>query len=206
MMDSMKIYNKLKGYNHYINGWERMKRAAVFLLLVDIDGEANLIFEVRAKKLASQPGDICFPGGKIDEDELPVQTAFREIYEEIGIDQKDISFITELDTLVRNDGLIIHPFLGYIKNINSIKVSPDEVDHVFYAPISYFQNGEILEVENELKIIRGENFPYHLIQNGKNYKFKNGKSRSLFYIYKDYVIWGITAEILFSFINKINNN
>jgi 8-oxo-dGTP pyrophosphatase MutT (NUDIX family) len=55
----------------YISGWDKMKRSAVIIPLVEINGEINLLFEVRSKRLKSQPGDICFPGGQIEIGETP---------------------------------------------------------------------------------------------------------------------------------------
>lgn len=202
-MDMNKIENKFKNIEPYINGWERMRRASVIIPLININGEINILFEVRAKRLTSQPGDICFPGGKIDKGEWPKETALREMHEELGVCGNDIRIVNELDTLIRHDGLIIHPFLGIVDNLYNLSISENEVDHVFCVPLQYLLNYKPLEVNNLLKVERGENFPYHLIVNGENYKFRDGEYRSLFYKYKDYVIWGITAEMLTNFLNKI---
>ena len=197
------IKEKLSYKDRYINGWEKMKRASIVIPLLEIDNESYILFEVRAKKLKSQPGDICFPGGKIDKGETPKETALREIDEELGL--RNIDIIKEMDTVVRHDGMIIHPFLAKVNNIEELNINKDEVEEVFYVPISYLLDCSPMEVKNKLVVERGENFPYHLIQQGKNYKFKNGEYISTFYQYKDYVIWGITASILKSFLNNIKN-
>ena len=98
-MNIKDIKNKIENNKSYINGWERMRRAAIIIPLVEINNEVCILFEVRAKKLNSQPGDICFPGGKIDGDETPKEAALREMFEELGI--KSIDIINELDTVVR---------------------------------------------------------------------------------------------------------
>jgi len=195
------IKNKMENVEPYINGFEDMKRAAVIVPLVEIEKEIYILFEVRAKKLKSQPGDICFPGGQIDFLETPKEAALREIYEELNL--KNIEIVKELDTLVRHNGIIIHPFLGIIKDIESLNLSQDEVDHVFYIPLDYLLNHEPLEVISKVEQKRGEDFPYELIFNGNDYKFKDGEDKILFYTYKEYVIWGITAKMLKSFFNKI---
>lgn len=202
-MDISSIQKSFINVEPYINGWEKMKRASVIIPLVEVNGEVNILFEVRAKKLISQPGDICFPGGKIDKGEWPKEAAQREIFEELGLSINDIKVVNELDTLVKHDGLIIHPFLGVVENTDNLNINEDEVDHIFYVPIEYLLSYEPLEINNKLIVERGEGFPYHLIVNGENYKFRDGQHRSLFYQYKDYVIWGITAEMLTSFLNKI---
>jgi len=200
-MNIKDIKNKIENNKPYINGWERMRRAAIIIPLVEINNEVYILFEVRAKKLNSQPGDICFPGGKIDGDETPKEAALREMFEELGIENIDI--INELDTVVRYDGIIIHPYLGIIENIKEIKINESEVDHVFYVPLNYLLNHEPLEVNSKLKIERPEEFPYDLIVNKENYKFREAKHRLLFYKYENYNIWGITAEMLKNFLQKL---
>lgn len=200
----MKIDNiekKIKNIKHYINGWERMRRASIIIPLVEINEVVHILFEVRAKKLKSQPGDICFPGGKIDDNETPKEAAFREIFEELGINNIDI--INELDTVVRYDGIIIHPYLGIIKDIKEINVNESEVDHVFYVPLDYLIKHKPLEVNNRINVERSKDFPYDLIVDKENYKFREASYRSLFYKYQNYNIWGITAEMLKNFLEKL---
>lgn len=200
-MDIKNIKDKVENIKPYINGWERMKRSAVIIPLVKINNEINILFEVRAMKLNSQPGDIGFPGGRIDGDETPKEAALREIFEELGVENVDV--INELDTVVRYDGIIIHPFLGVIKNMEEINISESEVDHVFCVPLEYLLNHKYLEVNSKVKIERTKEFPYDLIVNKENYKFREASYRTLFYKYEEYNIWGITAEILQNFLNKL---
>ena len=195
------IKEKLNSKESYINGWEKMKRASIIIPLIDINEEVYVLFQVRAKKLKSQPGDVCFPGGKIDKCETPNEAALREINEELGL--KDIEIIKEMDILIRHDGMIIHPFVAKVNNIEELEINEDEVDEVFYVPLSYLLEYSPMEVRNKLIVERGEDFPYHLIKGGKNYKFKTGEYISTFYQYKDYVIWGITASMLKDFVNNI---
>ena len=108
-----------------------------------------------------------------------------------------------MDILIRHDGLIIHPFVAMVKNIDKLDINEDEVEEIFYIPLSYLLEYTPMEVKNKLIIERGENFPYDLIEGGKNYQFKTGEYISTFYQYKDYVIWGITASMLKDFINNI---
>lgn len=201
-MNLENITNKIGNSKPYINGWERMRRSSIIIPLVEINKVVHVLFEVRSKKLNSQPGDICFPGGKIDENETPKEAALREMLEELGV--KNINLINELDTVVRYDGIIIHPYVGVIKNIEEIKISEDEVDHVFYVPLSYLLEHQPLEFNNKINIERAKEFPYDLIVNRENYKFREANYKSLFYKYETYNIWGITAEMLQNFLEKLN--
>lgn len=61
--------------------------------LVEKDGELHLLFEVRAKHMESQPGEICFPGGHVEQGENPKDAALRETFEELGIPTEKIELI-----------------------------------------------------------------------------------------------------------------
>lgn len=165
--------------------------------------------EVRSKTLRSQPNEIAFPGGKIEKGEDPQTACIRETCEEIGITQDDIEIISPLDLYLNHSNLIIHPFLGIIKestlknDIENLLINKDEVDHVFSVPITYLLDSSPEEFENEVEVKVNENFPYSKIPNKENYKFAVGKYSTLFYEYKNYIIWGITAKILENFLNFI---
>lgn len=201
--DIKKIYNN---YNPYINGWEDMKIASVVIPIVEENGEYYILFQLRAKHMRTQPGEISFPGGSIDKNETPKEAAIREMCEELGLLENDFEIISPLDILVTPFNLLIHPFLGCIKNYNNIKINKDEVDHVFLVPIKFLINSDPLRVENSVNIIRNPVFPFNLIPQKENYKFKSGIYESIFYIYNDYVIWGITGKITENFIEYLKTN
>ena len=200
------IIKKFNNYTPYINGWNNMKRASVAILLVDIENETKILFQVRALHMRTQPGDISLPGGRIEDNESPRETVEREICEELGLDEEDFEIVTPLDILVTHYGQIIHPFLGYIKNINNMDINKDEVDHIFLAPIDKLIKKNPLQNISKINVERNTSFPYHLINGGENYKFKEGVYKSLFYNYNKYVIWGMTALIIENFLNYIKND
>ncbi|WP_291652372.1 CoA pyrophosphatase [Clostridium sp.] len=197
-----------KFYNNrpYINGWEKMKRASVAILLVEVEDRLNIVFEVRAMHMRSQPGDISFPGGKIDLNENEKEAVIREICEELGLSNEDFEIIAPLNLLVTHYSLLIHPFVGYIKNFDNININKDEVDHIVLVPLDYLLSNEPREENSKIIVNRSGDFPYDLINGGKNYKFKEGVYRSLFYKYENYVIWGITALMLEDFLKDFNKD
>ena len=64
---------------------------------------------------------------------------------------------------------------------------------------------QITKANNEVKVIPNDNFPYDIIPNKKDYKFATSNYSVLFYLCKDYVIWGITAKILENVLDFLNN-
>lgn len=208
MVDNIKdIKDKFSGFTPYINGYQNMKRASVLIPIIKKDNSYEILFEVRAKTLRSQPNEIAFPGGKIEKEEDPQTACIRETCEEIGITQDDIEIISPLDLYLNHSNLIIHPFLGIIKDnalkngIENLPINKGEVDHVFSVPIKYLLDSSPEEFENEVEVKVNKNFPYSKIPNKENYKFAVGKYSTLFYEYKNYIIWGITAKILENFLN-----
>ncbi|ASW42747.1 NUDIX hydrolase [Clostridium isatidis] len=197
------INNLIKKFNNnipYISGWKKMKRSAVAILLLEIGNKLNVVFEIRAKSMKTQPGDISFTGGGIEKAEKAEDAVIREIKEEIGLDKEDFDIICPLDLLITHYNQIIHPYLGYIKNPEKIQLNLDEVEELLIIPLEELLKIKPIRVKNKLEVNR-DNFPYHLINGGVNYNFYQGELETLFYVYKDKVIWGMTAKILEDFIN-----
>lgn len=192
--------------NREINllGHEDYHKSAVLLPLVERNGELSILFEVRAHHLRRQPGEICFPGGRIDPMDLHAQdTAIRETCEELGIEREKIEIIKALDFLPTKFGAMIFPYVARIHQHESITPSPDEVAEIFYVPLR-----DLLDMTPEQHYINirfepEENFPFDLIPNGKSYNWSKSRIIEYFYHYENYVIWGLTARILHHFLSLL---
>lgn len=178
------------------------KRSAVMILLYQQDDDDKIIFEVRSENLRHQPGDICLPGGKIEDNESAVETAVRETCEELNLDEKDFEVIGEMDYFISPYANIIYPFVAVLKNTN-IDPNGSEVDHVFSVPLKYFLENEPFCYELKYGPYLEEDFPYELIKGGRNYKFSSGKLNQYFYSYENHVIWGFTALVIKKFVEII---
>lgn len=170
---------------------------SVLIPLVENNGHWEIIYELRSKALKSQPGEVSFPGGRVEENESFEETAVRETMEELLIQRENIQVIGELDYLVSYSNFTIHCFLGIISGLDVDKIKPneDEVDHLFTVPVEYLMKNEPKSYEMDLMTVANQEFPYSLLPNGKDYNFRRGKHIVLFYKYKDYIIWGFTARM-----------
>ncbi|MFL0196866.1 NUDIX hydrolase [Clostridium sp. WILCCON 0269] len=178
---------------------------AVMIPLCESGKELSILFEVRALDLRHQPGDICFPGGKVEEGEIPVRAAIRETLEELNLSREDINLIGQMDYIVAPYNFIMYPFVCKL-NKEYIVPSESEVDHIFKVPLQFFVENEPLLHEVPIVSQPGKKFPYNLIRNGRNYKFRRGKVKQYFYSYEEYVIWGFTALIIKRFVDIIVSN
>ncbi|MUK88639.1 NUDIX domain-containing protein [Ornithinibacillus sp. L9] len=203
-MDISKIINTLKDRKPSILGYDELKKSAVLLPLVEVEGKTHVLFEVRSMNLRSQPGDICFPGGRIDpKDSTPQDCAIRETTEELGIPYNAVKDIIPLDYIVSDFGRIIYPFVGKITNPTIITPNESEVGEVFTVPLSFFLQTPPESYKVHFQVIPEENFPFELIVGGKDYNWQVRHINELFYKYEDKVIWGLTAKILTHFLELI---
>lgn len=180
----------------------RFHNNAVMIPLIEENNEVYIVLEKRALNLRKQPGDISFPGGGIEEGETPREAAIRETEEELNINREYIELIGEMDYFISPYNSIMFPFVAKLKTSN-INPSKDEVDHIFKIPLKFFLENEPMAHEVEVKPHFKEDFPYDLIEGGRNYKFATRKYYQYFYAFGEYVIWGFTAQVIKSFVEII---
>lgn len=205
-MNIQEIMNRLNNRTPTILGSEKFSKYAVLLPLIKKGDELHILFEVRSLQLRRQPGEICFPGGRIDlSDKDECHTAIRETSEELGIGPEKIKDISPLDYMISPFGTIIYPFVGFIQSPEEIKPNPDEVEKIFTVPLSYLKevNPEIFQVS--YKVEPEIDFPFNQIVGGEKYNWQPRKMEEYFYYYENKVIWGLTARILKHFIEVVYN-
>lgn len=203
-LDLSSIESRLKNRNVKVLGHEQMKVSSVLVPLIEkVDG-LHVLFQVRGKKLRTQPGEICFPGGRVEnEDKNETETAIRETCEELGLQREQIKVMAPLDICINPFHAIIHPFVGVILEPDAIRPNELEVEEVFTVPLEYLLNYEPKFHPVKFQVKLDDSFPYHLIPNGKSYKWRTRQVPEYFYLYDRYVIWGLTARILTNFLTVI---
>lgn len=203
-MESLDILKRLEDRKPSILGQEKLKKSAVLVPLVDTDGATHILFEVRSMNLRTQPGDICFPGGRIDlEDKSPRHCAIRETTEELGISEQNIEKVIPLDYVVSDLGRMVFPFTGKITAPEKIIPNEDEVEEIFTVPLDYLLKTEPDVYKVNYKVMPEDDFPFEQIVGGKQYNWQVRHQNELFYHYKDKVIWGLTAKMLHHFLSLI---
>lgn len=179
--------------------------AAVLIPLVQIDQEWHVVFEVRAHTMRQQPGEISFPGGRLEKGETPVEAAIRETCEELKISADKVEVVGKLRPLATPHRQLIYPFVGILSEVPSVE-GTDEVDHLFTVPISTLLMIDPFHGEMEWTMSPDQNIPLDRLANAKAYKKRVIKMKEPFYEHEDYIIWGLTGKFLTQFIKRIKEN
>lgn len=178
-----------------IIGESMFKKYAVLVPLVESKNGMAMLFEKRAAQLRRQPGEICFPGGKLEPDEAPQDCAVRETMEELCVTKDQIMLYGPGDTFVSPFNLMIYPFIGRIKPYEFTS-NPEEVSEVIAVPLDFFRENKPEKYSATLVNMLPGDFPYERIPGGENYPWAKGAHEVFFYQYGHHLIWGITARIV----------
>jgi|LGOV01.1.fsa_nt_gb 8-oxo-dGTP pyrophosphatase MutT (NUDIX family) len=182
-------------HNRGMIGVENFNQYAVLAALADTDQGPALVFEKRSEDLNRQPGEICFPGGRLEDFEKPAEGAVRETMEELLVSRDQIDVLGPGDIFISPFNIIIHPFIARIRDYK-YTYSLDEVAEVFTVPLRFFQENKPVKYFNHLVHEVSKDFPYESIPGGKNYPWAKGSYEISFYQYGDTVIWGMTARMV----------
>ena len=131
-----KIKEKIGGYSG-TPPVEELRKAAVLIAVTD-GPEPELIYTLRSNKVGSHGGEVSFPGGMYEEQDLDLRyTALRESEEETGLDIKKVDIIGPIDTVVSRFNISVTPYVGIVPNDIELNDSSDEIEACFKVPVSF---------------------------------------------------------------------
>lgn len=115
-----------------------LRPSAVLVPLVWMADDWHLLFTRRTEWLQSHKGQVSFPGGGAEPEDLtPEDTALREAQEEIGLMPEDVHVFGRLISRPTVTHFIITPVVGRIRWPNEFVLSPQEVSRVFTIPLAW---------------------------------------------------------------------
>lgn len=171
---------------------------SVLVPLVEREGGLSLLYEVRAGSLRRQPGEVCFPGGRLEGAESPEECALRETWEELGIPREEIRVFGKSDFLCSHRGFLLQPVLAAVSpaGLAALRPSPAEVAEVFSVPLSFFRRQQPEVYRYELVPTRPDQFPYGAVGIPETYRWARGTVEVPVWFWEGHAIWGMTARIV----------
>ncbi|MGT2907629.1 NUDIX hydrolase [Streptococcus dentiloxodontae] len=172
---------------------EKHRYAVLLPLIRSADSkEWEILYQIRSEDI-SQPGEVSFPGGRLEQGESFQEAAVREACEELNLTSDQITVLGEIDYIVRPERTI-HCFVGQLTVNDWRSLSPnEEVARLFTIPLK-----DIMSNPPQYHILRSlleENasFPFERVREGRNYNFGYTKRYIPFYNLGQENIWGMTA-------------
>ena len=167
------------------SGWvTREPRDAAVLMAITEREEPGLLLTHRPKTMAAHPGQVAFPGGKLEPGEDAVAAALREAEEELAIPPACVRVIGTAQNFMTGTGFNLTPVLGLVPPDITITPDPREVDGWFEAPLRF-------------------------VLDRANHRQKTGNFGGFALPYTEIVwgqhrIWGITAGIIANLSHRLD--
>ena len=161
-----------------------VRPAGVLLLLVERGADLSLVLTQRTAHLRDHPGQISFPGGRVEaHDATPVATALRETAEEIGLAPDHVDILGFLPEYRTGTGFRVIPVVASVRPPFALTPDPFEVAEVFEVPLTF-----LLDPANHQR-------------HSLHYR---GALRQYYAMpYGDYFIWGATAGMIRSLADRL---
>jgi len=149
----------------------------VLVPLVNRDQGLTVLFTERSLDLPDHPGQISFPGGRIEPgDRDPGVAALREAQEEVGLPDDRVTLLGHLAEYETVTGYRVTPVVGWVEPPFDVTPDPVEVADVFEVPLSFLL--EPVNQQRHFRMIGDRRRDYYAIPYGERY------------------IWGATAAML----------
>lgn len=163
-----------------------LRPAAVLIAVQTGPSGADLILTKRSSRLKHHPGQIAFPGGKVEPgDGGPIGAALRESREEVGLPQ---DLVTVLGTLPQHEtvtGFLVTPVLGIVSGEFTPQPEAGEVEEVFTVPLAHVTTLANFRIERR--------------------RWQDEWRRYYAVPYGPYYIWGATARILRGLADRLSS-
>ena len=147
-------------------------------VLVAMEPDKGVWLTRRSARMAAHPGQVSFPGGRIELRDASVEAAaLREAQEEVGLDPARVEVLGRMDDYVTGTGFHIAPVVALMPDGLGLSPAADEVEELFVLPFSTLLNPQ---------------YPVCRRVHGQI-----GMRKFWVWPHEDHVVWGATAEILY---------
>ena len=177
------VFNKVRNAGDKERSDDKYNKASVLVLFIndEIKKNSSILMIKRRDNLRKHAGQIAFPGGRKEKEDLNLEeTAIRETEEEINISKEHYNIVGNFPKFFTGTGYVVTPFLGIIKSNSNwqklLKPNLSEVEQIFFPPTDYLLSPE-----------------YHLREKPP---INSSMSMTWTINYNNKNIWGLTARVL----------
>jgi 8-oxo-dGTP pyrophosphatase MutT (NUDIX family) len=182
------IRRRLKVYQPRHIEPDGLPLAAVLVPIYDRQDDLNIVFTKRTDRVQHHRGEISFPGGAMDPEDMDLTaTALRECEEEIGLQAEHIEMIGQLDDVVTVSSFHVSVYVGEVRQSHSPynwQPHEHEVAEVLEVPLAH-----LLDVSNLVEVPRQRDGELVIMEG-----FRFG----------DHIIWGATGRMLRNFLDVVS--
>ncbi|MCK9467939.1 MAG: CoA pyrophosphatase [Porticoccaceae bacterium] len=163
-------------------GWSG--REAAILVPMTRASDPSLVFIKRAEHLTRHSGQVAFPGGMWEPEDLSLlHTALRESEEEIALPPKQVEVIASLPVRATRFDVRVSPYVGIIPEGLHFVPDPSELESVFQVPLSFLaEPGNLTTAE---------------------FNLPEGRYRAPCYKVGNYYIWGFTLQVVADILDNL---
>jgi len=158
------------------------REAAVLILTYRENGQDYVILTKRTHDVPHHKGQIAFPGGAKNEADADLwTTALRETEEEIGLAASAITLVGELSPQLTPTGFRVTPYVAKIEVPEHWNINPREIAELFSVPLDHLRDPANLRLDTTT--------------------YQGIAYADPHFLYKDYIIWGMTGRVLFEWLD-----
>ena len=119
-------------------------RPAAVIVPIRFSPEPTVLLVIRSDELRDHPGEVGFPGGKLEPDDRDLRAAaFREASEEVALAAADLEELGTLTPIpVVTGRFLIHPFVAGVRPEAQPRVASSELSRMIEVPLVPWITGE----------------------------------------------------------------
>jgi 8-oxo-dGTP pyrophosphatase MutT (NUDIX family) len=161
---------------------DELQESAVVLPVIEHPDDPQILFTKRAEHLSNHPGQMSFPGGRREQEDIDLEaTAKREAREEVGLRANEIRFVGRLDDIRTVSEFSVRPFVATVPD-REYTPGDEEVAEIAPLPVAGLIDLDNYESEHR-------DHPYY------------GEIRLHYFRVDGFVVWGATARMLVQFLD-----
>jgi len=165
---------------------KKLRQAAVIIPMLESDGHWHVLLTQRSQELVEHRGQVAYPGGAREHQDENLQvTALREMYEEVGVNPRDVTVFGHLGDMPIITGYMVRLFVGQIPWPYDLEINYNEVESAFIVPLKWLADPDHRTIQ--YRSYAGREIPVIFFDH-----------------FEGYQLWGASAEMTLALLSALN--